>query len=90
MQVNEISTCFGVTYIGQHMGHSEGKHALINVHKIIPIPSRSRNNKMKYEPSLLPVTFFGTENDVIYIKEEDILSNSIVTGENLKKYTELL
>ena len=45
---------------------------------------------MKYEPSLLPVTFFGNENDVIYIKDEDILSNSIVTGENLKKYTELL
>ncbi len=90
MQINEISTCFGVTYIGQHMGHSNGKHALINVYKIIPIPERKRNRVMIYIPSLMPMTFFGNENDVIYIKDEDILLNSIVRGDQLKKYLELV
>ena len=40
---------------------------------------------MKYEPSLLPVTFFGNENDVIYIKDEE-RKEDFETATEIHKY----
>jgi len=92
MDIKEISTNFGITYIGNYMGCHEGLHALSDVYKVIPMPvsglKENGDNIITYEPMLLPFSFF-CEKSVVYFKECDILLICDVKDNKLKIFNEL-
>lgn len=92
MQVKEISTNFGTTFIGIYLGCHQDIHALKDVYRIVPVPINKTAgvNFINYEPSLLQLRFFGDNNMVVNFKNSDIFTIFDVTGQQLEKFLKIV